>query len=82
MGKQACYLAIDFGTSNVHVTLFDRQTMKTVAGTSRKYCWYTPAANQIELDAEEIWTASEAAVAETIRLGGAVEIAAVTFSFF
>lgn len=82
MGKQACYLAIDFGTSNVHVTLFDRQTMKTVAGTSRKYCWYTPAANQIELDAEEIWTASETAVAETIRLGGAVEIAAVTFSFF
>lgn len=83
MGKQACYLAVDFGTSNVHVTLIDRQTTETVAGANRKYRWYTPAADQIELDADEMWAASEEAVADAIRIGGpGITVAAMTFSFF
>lgn len=75
-------MALDFGTSNVHVTLVDGDTAEMILGTSRKYRWYTPGPNEIELNAEEVWKASETAVEELMRkLPENLELLAVTFSF-
>lgn len=77
------YLAIDFGTSNVHVTLIDAVTTEGIVGTSKKYGWYYPAPNQVELDIEETWKASEWCVGEVIsKLPADVNLLAITFSYF
>ncbi|OUQ16578.1 FGGY-family carbohydrate kinase [Lachnoclostridium sp. An138] len=83
MKWKRAFLALDFGTSNVHVTLVDGDTAEMILGTSRKYRWYTPGPNEIELNAEEVWKASETAVEELMRkLPENLELLAVTFSFF
>lgn len=77
------FLALDFGTSNVHVTLIEINTAEMILGTSKKYRWYTPGPGEIELNAEEVWKASEEAVKELLqRLPENVELSAITFSFF
>jgi xylulokinase len=77
------YLAIDFGTSNVHVLLIDSETTEIIASSNKKYGWYTPVANQIELDAEEVWKASEIALDALLKkLPEDVRIMALGFSFF
>ncbi len=83
MKQREAFLALDFGTSNVHVTLIDSATTEAIAGTSKKYGWYTPKPNEIELHAEEIWDASEHAVARLLKcLPQGVHIIGLTFSFF
>lgn len=83
MVVREAYLAIDFGTSNVHVTLIDTVSTNTIIGTKKKYNWYIPIANQIELDAEEVWKASEWAVGDLLQqLPPDVRILAITFSYF
>ncbi|MEG1516337.1 MAG: FGGY family carbohydrate kinase [Clostridia bacterium] len=77
------YLAIDFGTSNVHVTLIDAMTTIRIAGAQKKYGWYYPNHNVIELHIEEIWAASEWAVGEVLRqMPTDVQILAISFSYF
>ena len=77
------YLAIDFGTSNVHVSLIDATTTQALVATSRKYGWYYPAPNQVELHIEETWQASEQAVGEVIsRMPTDAQLIAITFSYF
>lgn len=77
------YLAIDFGTSNVHVSLIDATTTRALVATSRKYGWYYPAPNQVELHIEETWQASEQAVGEVIsRMPADARLIAITFSYF
>lgn len=77
------YLAVDFGTSNVHVTLIDAITTEEIVGASRKYGWYYPASNQVELDIDETWKASEWCVGRVIdQLPKDVNILALTFSYF
>ncbi len=83
MNQKEAFLALDFGTSNVHVTLIDSATAEAIVGTNKKYRWYTPKSNEIELDAEEVWGASEQAVSELLkRRPGGIHILAMTFSFF
>lgn len=83
MKQKEAFLALDFGTSNVHVTLIDSATAEAIVGTSKKYRWYTPKPNEIELDAEEVWQASEQAVSDLLKvLPDGVHILAMTFSFF
>ena len=80
MKQREAFLALDFGTSNVHVTLIDSATAEAIAGTSKKYGWYTPKPNEIELHAEEIWDASEHAVARLLKcLPQGVHIIGLTF---
>ena len=77
------YLAIDFGTSNVHVTLIDAETTQAIAGAQKKYGWYYPAQNVVELHIEETWEASEWAVGEVLRqMPQDVQIIAISFSYF
>lgn len=77
------YLAIDFGTSNVHVTLIDATTTEAIVNTSKKYGWYYPAANQVELNIEETWQASEWCVGEVMRrFPKDVNLLAISFSYF
>lgn len=83
MAAREAYLAIDFGTSNVHATVIDAETTETIIGTSKKYAWYTPALDQIELDAAETWEASEWAVGQLMKqLPEDVHLIALTFSYF
>ena len=63
--------------------LIDADTTEIIAGASKKYGWYTPVANQIELDAEETWKASETALDELLKkVPEDVRILALGFSFF
>ena len=67
MKKRSAYLAIDFGTSNVHASVIDAETTRIIVNTNKKYGWYYPAQNQVELHIDETWKASEWAVGELIR---------------
>lgn len=67
MKKRSAYLAIDFGTSNVHASVIDAETTRIIVNTNKKYGWYYPAQNQVELHIDETWKASEWAVGEVIR---------------
>ena len=83
MKKRSAYLAIDFGTSNVHASVIDAETTRIIVNTNKKYGWYYPAQNQVELHIDETWKASEWAVGEVIRqLPEDVELLAITFSYF
>ncbi|MGI6236360.1 MAG: FGGY-family carbohydrate kinase [Candidatus Excrementavichristensenella sp.] len=77
------YLTIDFGTSNVHVTLINAETTEIIIGTQKKYGWYHPATNMVEMHMDEIWQASEWAVGEIIRQKpDDVKLLAISFSYF
>lgn len=45
MKKRSAYLAIDFGTSNVHASVIDAETTRIIVNTNKKYGWYYPAQN-------------------------------------
>ena len=83
MKRREAFLALDFGTSNVHVTLIDSATAEAIMGTSKKYGWYSPKPNEIELHAEEVFEASEQAVGELLKnLPEDVGLLSMTCSFF
>ncbi|MCD8096925.1 MAG: hypothetical protein LUE31_02595, partial [Lachnospiraceae bacterium] len=77
------FLALDFGMSNVHVTLIDAESAEAIVGTKKKFCWYMPRVGEVELHAEEVWKASESAVADMMLcIPKDVRLLSMTFSFF
>lgn len=83
MAAREAYIAVDFGTSNVHATVIDAATTQAIVAVSKKYNWYTPAPDRIELDVEEAWQASEWAMGQLMQqLPADVRLLALTFSFF
>lgn len=79
-------LAVDFGTSNVHVNAVNCENGDIPFSTAEKYSIICPKDGYMELNPEEMWKKSESGVkyiVEQIRNSGkSYELQALTFSFF
>lgn len=76
-------LVIDFGTSNVHVSVIDCEDGKTICSHAEKYTMYHPSAQMSVLRPEEVFKASENGVRAVMHLLPAdVTLCVVSFSYF